>query len=161
MLLNHAEVELICKQMPPKPSSFTKMPHRVSLGLLFSFMTSYVYSIHCVIACCFFEFLRYVWTDLPFLQQETSSTAVQQPMSVRSPRGDESPARPAVSWNVLKLACWRKVSLITHFLTKYSSRLQFCLPNLVIEYSVDNNYQKNYFNICFLPVQPFLSATLW
>lgn len=39
------------------------------------------------------------------------STAVQPPTSVRSPSGDASRARRAASWNVSKLACWKKVSM--------------------------------------------------
>lgn len=45
--------------------------------------------------------------------QETSSTAVRPRTNVKSPRGDASRARPVVSWSVLKLACWKKVSPTT------------------------------------------------
>lgn len=44
-----------------------------------------------------------------YMPQATLSTAVQPPMSVRSPRGDASRARPAASWSVWLWACWGRV----------------------------------------------------
>lgn len=49
-------------------------------------------------------------TCFSHLLQGILSTAVRPPTNARSPKGDASRARPAASWNVLKLACWKKVS---------------------------------------------------
>lgn len=48
-------------------------------------------------------------SNLFHVLQATSSTAVRQPTSARSPRGDASRARPAASWSVWLWACWGRV----------------------------------------------------